>query len=181
MLSPVRIGTDSHLYQWHATTAAADIKWTEDLFNDAFKSTNKPLDKLELSDFLPAVINTWKHVDPDPRTRTFAGLKRTNGRFSDDDLAKILLDATEKPAGAYRARGSPACLRIVEILGMVQARQWGVCTMNEFRQFLGLKQFESFEEWNSDPEIAVCLFFPRCYLYCSIPGCSPLWLQCGRG
>ena len=58
-------------------------------------------------------------------------------------------------AGAYRARGSPAALRIVEILGMTQARQWGVCTMNEFRTFLGLKTFDSFEEWNSDPEIAV--------------------------
>ncbi|TBU62473.1 heme peroxidase [Dichomitus squalens] len=142
------------LYRWHATTAAADIKWTEDIFNNAFKGVNKPLDKLELSDFIPAVVNTWKQVDPDPRTRTFAGLKRTNGRFSDDDLAKILQDATEKQAGAYRARGSPACLRVVEILGMVQARQWGVCTMNEFREFLGLKRFDTFEEWNSDPEIA---------------------------
>jgi len=26
--------------------------------------------------------------------------------------------------------------------------------MNEFRKFLGLKEFESFEEWNPDPEIA---------------------------
>lgn len=26
--------------------------------------------------------------------------------------------------------------------------------MNEFREFLGLKQFDSFEEWNPDPEIA---------------------------
>ncbi len=31
---------------------------------------------------------------------------------------------------------------------MNQARQWGVCTMNEFREFLGLKPFASFEEWN---------------------------------
>ncbi|PIL31281.1 cytochrome P450 [Ganoderma sinense ZZ0214-1] len=142
------------LYRWHATTAATDIKWTEDIFSMAFKDSGKPLDKLELTDFVPAVVSAWKNVDPDPRTRTFAGLKRTNGRFNDDDLARILHDATEKPAGAYRARGSPANLRLVEMLGMVQARQWGVCTMNEFRQFLGLKQFDTFEEWNSDPEIA---------------------------
>lgn len=45
-------------------------------------------------------------------------------------------------------------LRIVEMMGMVQARSWGVCTMNEFRAFLGLKQFATFEEWNPDPEIA---------------------------
>lgn len=147
--------------QWHATTAQADIKWTEDIFGMAFKDSGKPLDKLELTDFVPAVVSAWKNVDPDPRTRTFAGLKRTNGRFSDDDLARILHDATEKPAGAYRARGSPACLRLVEMLGMVQARQWGVCTMNEFREFLGLKRFDTFEEWNSDPEIAVRLLLLR--------------------
>ena len=58
-----------------------------------------------------------------------------------------------------RARGSPAVLRIVEILGMVQAREWGVGTMNEFRDFLGLKRFGSFEEWNKDPEIAVRTLF----------------------
>lgn len=58
-------------------------------------------------------------------------------------------------AGAYRARGTPAVLRIIEIMGMEQGRAWGVCTMNEFREFLGLKRFDSFEEWNRDPEIAV--------------------------
>ena len=95
-------------------------------------------------------------MDQNPRTRTFGDIKRgPDGRFADDDIARILQDATDKGAGAYRARGSPAVLRLVEILGMTQARQWGVCTMNEFRAFLGLKQFESFEEWNSDPEIAV--------------------------
>ena len=31
-------------------------------------------------------------------------------------------------------------LRLVEILGIEQARAWGVCTMNEFRKFLGLKR-----------------------------------------
>ncbi|KAI0713138.1 heme peroxidase [Cerioporus squamosus] len=141
------------LYRWHATTAEKDIQWTESIFKQAFG--DKPLDQLELRDFTSGVVNTWKTVDPNPRTRTFFGLQRgPDGRFKDDDLAKILHDATEKVAGAYRARGSPAALRIVEMLGMTQARQWGVCTMNEFRSFLGLKRFESFEEWNSDPEIA---------------------------
>ncbi|RPD64671.1 heme peroxidase [Lentinus tigrinus ALCF2SS1-6] len=141
------------LYRWHATTAQKDIEWTESIFKNAFG--DKPLDKLELGDFGKGVVKTWASVDPNPRTRTFFGLQRgPDGRFKDEDLANILHDATEKVAGAYRARGSPAALRIVEILGMTQARQWGVCTMNEFRDFLGLKRFGSFEEWNSDPEIA---------------------------
>ncbi|KAI0778881.1 heme peroxidase [Trametes elegans] len=143
------------LYRWHATTAEQDIKWTEDIFTEAFKATGKPLDKLDIGDFVPAIVSTWKTVESDPRKRTFFGLKRgADGRFSDDDLAKILQDATEKPAGTYRARGTPGVLRVVEMMGMVQAREWGVCTMNEFRAFLGLKQFADFEDWNPDPEIA---------------------------
>ncbi|EGN99535.1 hypothetical protein SERLA73DRAFT_26711, partial [Serpula lacrymans var. lacrymans S7.3] len=77
-----------------------------------------------------------------------------DGKFPDDQLAQIFHDATEAPAGQYRARGCPAALKYIEILGIQQGRQWGVCTMNEFRKWLGLKEFESFEEWNPDPVIA---------------------------
>lgn len=70
-------------------------------------------------------------------------------------IPRILQDSTEIPAGAFRARGTPAVLRIVEIMGMEQGREWGVCTMNEFRDYLGLKRFATFEEWNSDKEVAV--------------------------
>lgn len=58
-------------------------------------------------------------------------------------------------AGAYRGQGTPAVFRLVEITTMEQAREWGVCTFNEFRESMGLKRLESFEEWNSDPAIAV--------------------------
>ena len=68
-------------------------------------------------------------------------LKRgPDGKYSDDDLANILQDATESPANTYGGMGTPTCLRVIEIMGIQQARQWGVCTMNEFRQFLGLKR-----------------------------------------
>ncbi|KAK7681445.1 hypothetical protein QCA50_015537 [Cerrena zonata] len=141
------------LYRWHATTAAADIAWTEDLFQRAF---NKPLSEIQLGDFRPAAEKLWcLEVQGDPRIRTFAGLRRgPDGKFSDDDLANILQDSTDKVAGAYRARGTPEVLRVIEIMGMEQARKWGVCTMNEFRKFLGLKPFASFKEWNSDEDIA---------------------------
>ncbi|KAJ7364547.1 heme peroxidase, partial [Mycena albidolilacea] len=81
-----------------------------------------------------------------------------DGRFSDHDLATIVQEATESPASAFRARGTPGALRAVEMFGIMQTRQWGVCTMNEFQQFsLGLKRFRTFEEWNSDVSIAVLL------------------------
>ncbi|KAJ7923789.1 heme peroxidase [Mycena leptocephala] len=143
----------SVLYRWHPTLSAADVKWTEDVFNKVFN--NKPFDQLTMQDFGSGFGRSFAALNPDPSKRTFGGLQRgPDGKFSDDDIAKILLDATENPAGAYRARGTPGVLRVIEIMGILQARQWGVCTMNEFRQFLGLKQYEDFEDWNPDPAIA---------------------------
>ncbi|KAJ7160328.1 heme peroxidase [Mycena filopes] len=141
------------LYRWHPTLSAPDVKWTEDVFNRVFN--NKPFDQLTIHDFIGGVGKTFAQIEPDPKKRTFGGLQRgADGKFSDDDIAKVLLDATESPAGAYRARGTPGVLRVIEMMGIYQARQWGVCTMNEFRQFLGLKQFQDFEGWNPDPAVA---------------------------
>jgi linoleate 10R-lipoxygenase len=66
--------------------------------------------------------------------------RNADGTFNDDDLAKILHDATEHPANSYGAMSTPACLRVIEIMGIMQARAWGCCSMNEFRKFLGLKR-----------------------------------------
>ncbi|KAJ6512310.1 heme peroxidase [Mycena vulgaris] len=119
------------LYRWHPTLSARDQQWTEDTFRRVFG--NRPLDELTLKDFGPVFGRVLSSIDPDPSKRTFGGLTRgKDGKFSDDAIAQILQDATDSPA----------------------ARQWSVCTMNEFRQFLGLRRFQSFEEWNPDPEIA---------------------------
>ncbi|KAK4699535.1 hypothetical protein P7C70_g6725, partial [Phenoliferia sp. Uapishka_3] len=67
--------------------------------------------------------------------------------FKDDDLVAILNTATNEPAGAFGAFGSPSALRVVEILGQKRARMQNVCTMNEFRSYLGLTPFKTFEEW----------------------------------
>lgn len=66
--------------------------------------------------------------------------------FSDDDIANILQNATENSAGAFCGRGTPEVLRIAEVMGIEQLRGWRLCTMNEFRSFLGLKC-----ESSSDP------------------------------
>jgi linoleate 10R-lipoxygenase len=48
----------------------------------------------------------------------------------------------------------PKALRSVEILGIQQARKWNCGSLNEFRKFFGLKPHETFEEVNSDPDVA---------------------------
>lgn len=64
----------------------------------------------------------------------------SDGRFNDDEVARILHDATSHAAGTYGGQNTPHSLRVVEILGISQARRWGLCTMNEFREYLGLKR-----------------------------------------
>ena len=54
------------------------------------------------------------------------------------DLAKILLDATEAPAGAFKARGIPDVLRVIEILGILQSRSWGTCSVSVIFLSFGL-------------------------------------------
>ena len=58
--------------------------------------------------------------------------RQADDMFADDDIARILLDAIETPGGAWRARGTPEALRIVEIVSIRQARDWGVCTVRLF-------------------------------------------------
>lgn len=56
--------------------------------------------------------------------------REKDGRFSDANIARVLQDATADRACAFRARGVPAAMRIVEILGMEQARAWGACSVS---------------------------------------------------
>ena len=73
------------------------------------------------------------------------------------ELANILLNATGTPASAFKARGIPEAMKVIELMGIEQSRQWGTCSLNEFRRFMGLKPYDSFAEWNPDPEIYVCI------------------------
>ena len=79
-------------------------------------------------------------------------------------------DATDARAGAPGAGRVPSCFSAAEIAIIERARQWGVCSFNDFRSFLGLKgtscrssslpvlndelvALKSFKEWNSNPNV----------------------------
>lgn len=139
------------MYRWHAAISAQDTAWVEGEFKQMFPG--KDLSKLTKADLKalygrsrpPADVQQW----------TFGNLARDgNGRFRDVDLAKILQDATEAEAGAFRARGIPEAMKIVELMAIEQERNWGTCSLNEFRRFMGLKPYANFSEWNPDEEIA---------------------------
>jgi hypothetical protein len=67
-------------------------------------------------------MNWEKSIPKDPSVRTFDGLKRQeDGTFKDEDLARILKEAMDDPAGAFGARRVPKALKIVEVHGILQA------------------------------------------------------------
>ncbi|GAA5854372.1 hypothetical protein JCM9279_001023, partial [Rhodotorula babjevae] len=71
------------------------------------------------------------------------------------DIVKVLLEATDNVASAFKARAIPEVMRAIDLLGMEAARKtWRCCAMNEFREFLGLKKYASFEDWNPDKDVA---------------------------
>jgi len=121
------------LYHWHAALSAADAKWMEDLLKKNLPEL-KSIDDVT-PDMFKKVLMTEGHKLKDslPRKWTFGGIERkSDGKFDDVDLADIIKDCIESPAHAFGAHGTPASLKIVDIMGMLQARdKFQVCTMNE--------------------------------------------------
>ena len=94
----------------------------------------KSLDDLTIEQFKKVMmVYGHKLMSTAPKEWTFGGLKRgPDGRFSDFDLAEILKDCIEEPGHAFGAHGSPASMKIVDIMGQLQARElFNVCTINE--------------------------------------------------
>ncbi|KAJ5953170.1 hypothetical protein N7454_000066 [Penicillium verhagenii] len=139
-------------YRWHSAIAAGDEKWIDQVYFDLM---GKPADQVTMPELLMGMKKVENMLDADPAKREFAHLKRgEDGKFNDEELVAILKSATEDVAGSFGPRNVPKALRSIEILGMEAARRWQVGSLNEFRKHFGLKTYDTFEEINSDPEIA---------------------------
>ncbi|KAB8235692.1 peroxidase/cytochrome P450 family protein [Aspergillus alliaceus] len=139
-------------YRWHSTISRKDEAWTEKAYQAI---VGKPGETATLEDLMGGMRRFAMDLPKDPSKREFASLKRqANGKFRDEDLVDILTRAIEEVSGSFGARNVPKVLRSVEILGIEQARKWNVGSLNEFRKFFDLKPYQSFEEINSDPEVA---------------------------
>lgn len=123
----------SVLYHWHAALSAADDDWMQGLIRDVYPDV-KDMDDVTVDMFQKVMVwygNTLTTTAP--KNWTFGGLKRqADGRFNDAELAGIIKSCIEEPAHAFGAHGTPACLKVVDMLGQLQARNaFNVCTMNE--------------------------------------------------
>lgn len=113
-------------------------------------------EEISLHELLAALRAMDKLVSSDPLQRPFAELIRNpdTKKFNDDDLVEILQSSISDVAGSFGANKIPKIMKSIEILGIIQSRAWNVATLNEFRQFAGLKKHESFEDINPDPQVA---------------------------
>jgi hypothetical protein len=121
------------LYHWHAALSAADDKWMEGLLRSHLPEL-KSIDDVTADDFKKVMMVEGHKLMASPAKEwTFGGIKRgQDGKFSDIDLAEIIKDCIEEPAHAFGAHGTPASLKMVDIMGQLQARElFNVCTMNE--------------------------------------------------
>lgn len=141
------------IYRWHSTISPKDEKWAIAEFKRLLKG-NDP-HTASHTDILGALAAWQAAMPPEPEARMFENLKRLpDGTFSDDDLVKILTGSIDDVAGSFGANKVPRCMRSIEVLGILQARGWGLGTLNEFREFVGLSKHATFEDINPDPEVA---------------------------
>jgi hypothetical protein len=121
------------LYHWHAALSAADDHWMQNLIKDRYPDL-KDFDEVTVEMF-QEIMKYYGHklMATAPKDWTFGGIERqADGKFKDEDLATILKDCIDEPAHAFGAHGTPSSLRIVDILGQIQAREvFNVCTLNE--------------------------------------------------
>ena len=141
------------IYRWHAAISERDDQWTQQEYRTLFPG-KEPKD-IGLHELLQGLRLWEERLSADPQERSFANLTRgTDGTLNDDAMVNILAESIEDVAGSFGANRVPEILRSVEILGIRQARSWNLATLNEFRTFFKLKKHETFEDINSDPEVA---------------------------
>ncbi|KYK60784.1 heme peroxidase [Drechmeria coniospora] len=139
-------------YRWHSCISQHDDEWIQTFFKDLLGDN---YGELNLQTLMAAVKKFEMTMDADPGRREFGGFSRgPDGRFNDDELVDALATAIEQPGGAFGAQNVPRIMKPIEILGIIRGRKWNVAGLNEFRKHFGLKAYETFEDINSDPDVA---------------------------
>ncbi|KAI9741179.1 MAG: hypothetical protein M1834_002892 [Cirrosporium novae-zelandiae] len=141
------------VYRWHAAVSERDDKWTQAQYQKLFPGRDPS--QICFGEFV-GTLHQWESTLPtNPQDRPLEDLTRgENGSFDDADLVKILTESIEDCACEFGARRIPQILKMVEVLGIKQARAWNLASLNEFRKHFSLTPHETFEDINSDSYVA---------------------------
>jgi linoleate 8R-lipoxygenase / 9,12-octadecadienoate 8-hydroperoxide 8R-isomerase len=141
------------VYRWHSAISVRDEKWTNALWKAEFSDLNPKT--VTYHQFITAASKMEaKFLAMDPTERPLGQFKRTNGKFDEDALVEELANSIEDCSNAYGANRVPPVMRVIEVLGIEQARAWNVASLNEFRKYFGLEPHKTFESINPDPYVA---------------------------
>lgn len=143
------------VYRWHSAISDRDEKWTEEMWKEMFPGTDPYT--MDWHEFIVRASKMEQELQAmKPYQRPFANLERNKKDLTlkDEDLVEILTSSVEDVANSYGANRVPPVMRVIEILGMMQARAWNVASLNEFREYFNLTKHQTFEDINPDPYVA---------------------------
>ena len=75
------------------------------------------------------------------------------GLFDDQKMIAQLQKDMEDPISNFGPRNIPKVLRNVELMGIAQARKWEIGTLNDFRDFFGMKRHKTFDSITKNEEV----------------------------
>ena len=146
------------LYRWHSAISKKDEAWTNELYEEIMGTSD--FDSITEAD-IGHRLHAWvAKQGTDPSAWMIDNGKYTRnqrGCFEDEDLLNILADATEDVAGAFGPRNVPVVMKLIETMGMKQARKWHVATLNELRSFFKLEPHKTFTDITRDLDTANAL------------------------
>ena len=146
------------VYRWHSAISRKDEKWTDEFYKALSEKfvKGKAVADLDTAD-IATIFHSWlADIGDDPTKWELDNgryKRNADGHFEDADLVQILSDATEDVACGFGARNVPLVMRLIDILGMEQARKWQVATLNEFRKFFGLEPHKTFADITTNTDV----------------------------
>jgi Animal haem peroxidase len=147
------------VYRWHSSISQKDAQWIEDFYRHILQEDdiNGILD--DPNEFFRKVGPWFRELGKKrPEDRVLHDLNRgSEGRYNDEDLVNILTESTEDVAGAFGPKNVPVIMKLIEVMGIEQARKWKVCTLNEFRKFFKLEPHRKFSDITKNEEVAQTL------------------------
>ncbi|KAK0616129.1 heme peroxidase-domain-containing protein [Bombardia bombarda] len=157
------------LYRFHCAISLKDEHYAEDFMREYFGKLDDPTwnpKTMDLPQFM-LLMNQARMADAgkkpvEPCKQTF-GLQHNQdlcfkrneitGLFDDQQMITQLQKDMDDKISNFGPRNVPRSLKAVEVLGILQARKWEVGTLNDFRDFFGLKRHETFESITKHVEV----------------------------
>ncbi|EWC45463.1 hypothetical protein DRE_00862 [Drechslerella stenobrocha 248] len=144
------------VHRWSSSVSQRDERWFQQFYEKIFPGQD--VQEMDTASVATGLLK-WEETIPDDLiAREFHGLHRhPEGSLPDDSLVDILIESIEDCAGSFGARNIPIILKTIECISIERARRWKCVSLNEFRNFLGLKSHTTFEDINPDPEVSQSL------------------------